>query len=160
MVSLKRWADFSHFVWCVQASSWSHLATLAYSASVCVAQKIKRGRLLNLLTFLSDTKGPTKEGRERQRATPFIMYPFSSPDGVLLLKIWSPERASGTHFSLKDGPGPACLRVSKHQPRALKHHRQKRKKGKDTFIWCKDYYRSTPALLFCNSTLNLKSSCN
>lgn len=97
-----------YFAWCVRASWWSHLATLAYSVSVCAAQKIKRGRLLNLLTCLSETKGLTKEGRERQRATPFIMSPFSSPDSVLL-KIRSPERASGAHFSLKDGLGPACL---------------------------------------------------
>lgn len=105
------------------------LATLAYSVSVCVSQKIKRGRLLNLLTCLSETKRPTKGGRERQTYTLHYMSRLSSSSSsnVLLLKIQSPERANRTHFSLKDGLGPACLRVSKHQPRALKRHRQRRK---------------------------------
>lgn len=105
------------------------LATLSY-VCVCVSQKIKRGRLLNLLTCLSETKRLTKGGRERQRATPFIMSPH--PPLLLLLTVFflrsrSPERASRTHFSLKDGLGPVCLRVSKHQPRALKRHKQRRK---------------------------------
>lgn len=95
---------------------------------MCVSQKIKQGRLLNLLTCLSETKHLTKGGRERQTYSLHYMSRLSSSSSsVLLLKIQSPERANRTQFSLKDGLGPACLRVSKHQPRALKRHRQRRK---------------------------------
>lgn len=83
--------------------------------------------MLNLLTCLSETKRLTKGGRERRRATPFIMSPLSSSPDSVLLKIWSPERASRIYFSLKDGLGPACLRVSKQQPKALNRHTQRRK---------------------------------
>lgn len=109
---------------CVRARCGPHLGDIV---CVCVLQKIKRGRLLNLLTCLSDTKRLTKGGRERRRATPFIMSPLSSSPDNVLLKIWSPERVNGIYFSLKDGLGPACLRGSKHQPRALKRHKQRRR---------------------------------
>lgn len=85
-------------------------------------KRSKGGRLLNLLTFFrARQSGVIKGRRERQRATPFIISPFSSssPDSVLL-KTGAPESASRTHFSLKDGLGPACLRVSKHRPKGSK----------------------------------------
>lgn len=137
------------------------LATLAYSVSVCVSQKIKRGRSLNLLTCLSETKRLTKGGRERQRATPFIMSPplhISSSQDSVLLKIRRPERVSRTLFSLKDGPGPARLRVSKHQPRALKRHRQ-RGRERTLLSDAQIIIVPHPPPPSRNYTLKLKSSC-
>lgn len=135
-------------------SPWRHW----FIVCLCVraSQKIKRGRLLNLLTCISETKRLTKGGRERQRATPFIMSPVSSSPDSFLLKIRSPERASRTHFSLKDGPGPACLRVSKHQPRALKHHKQRRKER--TLLSDAQIIIATRPPPSCNPALKLKSS--
>ena len=84
-VSLEQWEDLNAFSWsaCELAVDLT-LATLAYSVSVCVRHKrSKGGRLLNLLTCLSETKRLTKGGRERRRATPFIM----SPPPALLLHL-------------------------------------------------------------------------
>lgn len=140
-------------------SPWRHW--LIVCVCVCVSQKIKRGRLLNLLTCLSETKHLTKGGRERRRATPFIMSPPPhpppfSPDSVLL-KIRSPERATRTYFSLKDGLGPACLRVSKHQLRALKRHKQRRKER--TLLSDAQIIIALHPPPSCNPALKLKSSC-
>jgi len=71
----------------------------------------------------------------------------------VFLRSRSPERVSRTHFSLKDGLGPV-VSVSKHQPRALKHHKQRRKER--TLLSDAQIITASHPPLSCNPALNVE----